>query len=360
MFFRFFYLLLLPMILFADTVVFTCDFNNESVGTYSASQLKAAWGTIKWSNGVDEGRVSIVDESGNKVLAVAYPKAGVGPGEGGAQWEMDLVTLYDTLWATYKIKFPETFTFVRGGKLPGIGGGTTPTGGEDCTGEDGFSARLMWRWKNTADGEQGAMCQYVYHMDKPSTYGEDLYWAYPNYGWSSSRRYFVPGQWHEVKTRVIMNTPGQFDGRITSWLDGDLALDSLLRFRAEGVTHFANDKFLFSTFFGGSDSTWAPVKDEVVYFDDFVLSTVDPNSTNTLAPFKQHRPATIVRGAQSLLVEYAPKGLEHRFSVVDTRGRVVHEQLNSKGSFYWDFSAMAPGLYLLSLDGKFLQKVEIP
>ena len=35
--------------------------------------------------------------------------------------------------------------------------------------------------------------------------------------------------------------------------------------------HFFN----FVTFFGGSDKTWEPIKDEYIYFDDFIFSMKD-------------------------------------------------------------------------------------
>jgi hypothetical protein len=69
-----------------------------------------------------------------------------------------------------------------------------------------------------------------------------------------------------------MNRPGQRDGVVQGWFDGVLALERTnLRFR--DVDSFAIDAFLFSTFFGGSDATWAPAKDERVDFDQFLIGT---------------------------------------------------------------------------------------
>ncbi len=75
---------------------------------------------------------------------------------------------------------------------------------------------------------------------------------------------------HSLKTEIIMNTPGARDGQVTSWLDGELALSITGAFRAEGAT-FSIDSFNFTTFLGGNTSDWAPTKDEVVYFADFVI-----------------------------------------------------------------------------------------
>lgn len=354
-------LLLISTLLRAEAPVFTCDFEGEPEGPYTVAQMKAAWNQPSWENGLSEERATIVAEEGNKMLRIYYP-ANIFGTAGGTQWEMDLKKTYDTLWVSYRIKFQEGFTFVRGGKLPGLGGGSTPTGGEATTGHDGFSARIMWRWKKTGDGDQGALCQYVYHMDKPGTYGEDLFWAYPNHGWSSTRRYFVPGTWHTVKTRIIINTPGQYDGRITSWLDEDLGLDSLLRFRAEGETGFAVDKFLFSTFFGGSDATWAPIKDEYIYFDDFILSETDPalSTASVTAKSAHTKERTIVRGERSLLVTLPLTEKDRQLAVLDLQGREITRINEKSGSFYWDHHGVAGGVYILRIDSKVLTKIQLP
>ena len=65
-----------------------------------------------------------------------------------------------------------------------------------------------------------------------------------------------------------MNTPGEKDGKIISWLDGKLALLQKGAFRARDAT-FGIDNFNFTTFFGGITLDWAPIKDEVVYFKNF-------------------------------------------------------------------------------------------
>ena len=72
-----------------------------------------------------------------------------------------------------------------------------------------------------------------------------------------------------------MNTPGQNDGSITAWFDGQLALESGdMRFR--DVDSFAIDGMYFSTFFGGGSSSWATTSDEIVLFDDFRIESIAP------------------------------------------------------------------------------------
>ena len=69
-----------------------------------------------------------------------------------------------------------------------------------------------------------------------------------------------------------MNTPGENDGVLQSWFDGELALDRAdIRYR--DVDTLALDTVYFSTFFGGSGEAWAPTADEVADVDDLIVST---------------------------------------------------------------------------------------
>ena len=50
-----------------------------------------------------------------------------------------------------------------------------------------------------------------------------------------------------------------------------------MRFR--DIDDFAIDRLYFSTFFGGSDSSWSTTKDEVTFFDDFIIEVIEPVDT---------------------------------------------------------------------------------
>ncbi len=245
-----------------SALLFAQDFDDSPLGIYNRESLDADWRSPPWDNGIDEGRLAIVEGSeafSGRSLRVLYPEGGVGPGEGGAQWRLELGSSYDELFLSYRVRFGDGFDFVRGGKLPGLVGGAANTGGDPPDGTDGFSARMMWR-------VDGAVVQYLYHPDQPGTYGEDLSWEI------GGERFFNPGQWHQVEHRIVMNTPGEHDGLVEGWFDGVLALRrEEIRFR--DVDSFSIDALYFSTFFGGSDETWAATSDEYVYFDDFVIST---------------------------------------------------------------------------------------
>jgi len=79
------------------------------------------------------------------------------------------------------------------------------------------------------------------------------------------------GVWYEVIQRVKMNDPGVRNGVLQIWLDGNLVLDQQdILWRTENT--FAIDQVYFSTFFGGNED-WRTSKDEVMYYDDFLIST---------------------------------------------------------------------------------------
>lgn len=206
--------------------------------------------------------------SGGKAALVTYPEGTYSSG-GGVQYKLRFnhtipeIAVSDSMYIRYYVKFNAAIDFIRGGKLPGFIGGEANTGGTKPTGFDGFSARIMWR----ADGR---IVQYLYHPDQPGKYGEDLPWDE-----GGEPRFFTPGRWHCVETYLQMNTvvdgTGQFNGVVRSWLDGELALNRTdIRFRFTDALQI--DGLYFSTFFGGGDASWAPVKDETTMFDEFVIN----------------------------------------------------------------------------------------
>jgi len=205
---------------------------------------------------------------GGRFLRVRYYKGGASPSasrrdgfrEGGAQvlgtFESGPV---DHVFLRYFVRFPANFEFVKGGKLPGLVGGSAPTGCVDDT--TGFSARMMWR-------TGGAAVQYMYFPEKMNACGDD----YP-YTSGGSEVVFEPGTWHTVEHRLVMNTPGEHDGVLQAWFDKKPALDEqAFLFRLAGAS-YGVDTLYFSTFFGGSDGTWAPPSAQTADFDDFIVST---------------------------------------------------------------------------------------
>lgn len=163
---------------------------------------------------------------------------------------------HESVYLSYWLKFEDGFQWMRGGKLPGLCGGSCPSGGKLVTGSGGWSMRYMWR-----PGGSGE--QYAYILPARE-YGTEL-------GSGSWR--FTAGMWHHIAEELILNKGGSPDGVSRVWFDADPAKRPT--FEATRLT-FRSDEtpvssVFFSTFFGGHDASWATPVDTFVDFADFVV-----------------------------------------------------------------------------------------
>ena len=93
-----------------------------------------------------------------------------------------------------------------------------------------------------------------------------------------------PGKWTKVQETVHLNTPGQANGYITVYINGVPALDAVgLTFRT--VSSLQINGLYLSTFFGGSDKTWATPQTQYVDFAGFGV-TSQPQSALPAAACK--------------------------------------------------------------------------
>ncbi len=244
--------------------IFSASFETLELGLYTDEHLNLDWNQPTWSDGIEEGRVWVVKtDPGTKALTVKFPAHTYGPEKNGAEWKLSFDKSYDAVEVRYDVMFEKRFDFARGGKLPGLFGGKGNTGGNKPTGKDGFSARMMWR-------EDGRAVQYLYYPDQPGRYGHQIPWMDPSTG---KQIHFIPGTWHTVVHQVTINTPGKQDGKLRAFFDNQLVLKvDDLRFR--DTSNFSIDGFVFSTFFGGGDTSWQSTKNETVYFDNFQIREI--------------------------------------------------------------------------------------
>jgi hypothetical protein len=169
----------------------------------------------------------------------------------------------DEAYLRYWLRLPTDFAFVKGGKLPGLFGGSKVSGGEEPDGTDGFSTRLMWR-------SAGAGEVYLY---APGNAGASLgrgSWRWPT------------GKWACVEQHVALNEADRDNGKVTVWLDGAQVFEKEdIRYRT--VDSLRIEGIFFSTFFGGADRTWASPEDQYADFAGFRISTerVGCDSTDT-------------------------------------------------------------------------------
>jgi hypothetical protein len=190
-------------------------------------------------------------------VGTTYPAGSSAPSSGhpgGAQAMLPLaVGPLDNATLTYQVRFPVGTQWVKGGKLPGLCGGQCWTGSNNGSG--GFATRFMWR----ADGNGEVLLSAA----TTTGYGTDL--------GRGNWRFLADGHWHALSQTLHLNTPGTSDGTIDVTYNGvQVGHFTGITFRTDANTHI--DSLMFSTFYGGHDSTWAPTTDQHFYFADFRIS----------------------------------------------------------------------------------------
>ncbi len=200
------------------------------------------------------------DPTVGNFLHVLYPAGSTAPSSGKSGGAQIMVPFangpVDDATLTYQLRFPAGFTWVQGGKLPGLCGGTCNTGGKDPNGVNGWSARFMWR--------TGGAGQVYAYLATTRGYGTQL--------GTGNWHFAADGAWHSLSEHVHLNTPGVADGWIDVSLDGQLVSHQTgLLFRTASSLQI--DGLLFSTFFGGHDPTWAPQTDQTADFAHFTVAS---------------------------------------------------------------------------------------
>ncbi|XP_060555320.1 uncharacterized protein LOC132716141 [Ruditapes philippinarum] len=187
---------------------------------------------------------------------------------------------YTTLTLQYEVYFPDSFSWNRGGKLPGLWGGT-----RDCSGgrirDTCFSTRLMWRplgdgevYAYVTHNQEGSWHDWCSKYDTSSTESYRHIHCTPTSGIEMGRGAFRfhHHKWHKIRQEVQLNRNAGEKGYIKLWVDDHAELhvtDVIMR----DNTHFDIDGIFFSTFYGGGDSSWACPRDTYTYFRNFRLST---------------------------------------------------------------------------------------
>lgn len=328
-----------PREILADALL-RVDFKDNPAAPYDDAMARADFGDMVQFSKIQAGRARIKEDAatGQKVLEVKYPKGCLGSSECAIQLRT-FFPAQETAWVRYKVRFEPGFSWQRGGKLPGLCGGKCNTGCVGVTGEDGWSARMMWRGA-------GMLVQYMYVPGKSSSCGDD-------YGWNMQAA--VPGRWYELKNQIILNTPGtgggngKGDGVMRSWLDGKLVLDrGNVRFRDAAALKI--DQFYFSTFHGGSSDAWRPSVDSYISFSDIVVANTDPSDLSSSISMRAETPRrTRAAWRNGILAFHAPRSGTTSIKVADLRGLAV-ASLETAGPVSHPL-ALRPGVYLVSWSG---------
>jgi hypothetical protein len=191
----------------------------------------------------------------------------------------------------YEVNFESGWAWVKGGKLPGLVGGTHTSGCADIV-KDGWSARFMWH-------ESGGGHFYYYHQNRNSDCGDVI-----NFSGSPT---FKIGAWNRITEHVVVNTPGQSDGSAEAWLNGKkVVTKSGIKWRGSVAATVAMvDQVSLQTFYGGSTNDWAPSQTTHALFNGFVVRRDLPDFNKAFEP---------VTTAIGYGAEPADRGLNARIS----------------------------------------------
>jgi hypothetical protein len=154
----------------------------------------------------------------------------------------------------------------QGGKIAGLAGGSATTGCEPIR-ADGWSVRYMWE----------PMRMYLYDQDRRGDCGDSE-------GFTPSR--LPVEQWTRLTQRVRVNTPGQRNGIVQVWVNGQQVYSRAnLQLRGNvSATTARIDRVILQPFRGGADASWAVSRDTTMEMSTIYLLTCVPD-------FRQGTPA---------------------------------------------------------------------
>jgi hypothetical protein len=218
--------------------------------------------------------------NGSKSLRVRMPQTTTGYGSGIEKFIPEQDTLFMRVYERFQPDYAGIVDAHNGIEISGNypGPGIRPNGSD-------FFLVLVENSRYLDEGEPGYTNAYVYHPEQDDLYGEHWYPdGFVSNGTQSFGPFFVPrprviparGQWICYEVMVKLNTPGQRDGRVAVWQDGNLIADwQNLRFR--DTTSVRISKITMGN--GGKSSSQQNDK----WYDNLVLATsyIGPMSTGS-------------------------------------------------------------------------------
>ncbi|MFB7912192.1 polysaccharide lyase [Kitasatospora sp. NPDC056076] len=237
---------------------------------YGTAQWQRSWGVAGQGAWGAADFTSVEDRTapdGGPALQVTYGAGSSAnsctdcPNPGGGQFYTDLNALGlsalaqgPTLDLKYSLRFPTGRDWGKAGKLPGLYGEKI---GQESGGNHGagWSTRYMWRGANGSP-DNGEVYLYTPTDSGPTGYGVDEGLG----DW----HFQADDRWHTVEQSVNRNT-----GEVTVWYDGRQVYSARV---ASGIASIPFGGVLFSTFYGGHDTSWGPASTQHAQFAGFSLS----------------------------------------------------------------------------------------
>lgn len=293
-----------------------------------------------------DGRTTV----GNGVIQARYDKGKLLGQETGFTWFQKIPGGgVNEATMEYKIKFDSGFDWTKGGKIPGLVGGTSPRGcnTERNNLENGFSARCMWR-------SGGRMVLYAYWHKQNSRCGKDTFWKKNGQDIKIQR-----GKWYTIREHIIMNTPGRNNGVVEIFLNGDRVLRlTNMEWRKAGK-NFKIDKAYWTTYVGGSTNEFKPSRNNKIWFDDFKVwigcaGNNNPgtgNETNKAPKVSVTSPIDNANFTLGQVIPLRATSSDEDGSIVKVNFKVncqYHSQDATGPNYTGTFTPSTPGVYKIS------------
>jgi hypothetical protein len=211
-------------------------------------------------------------------VTITMPKGGYASGGGvNLKFLPDGIKKSSEVTLEYELFIPKDYDFNKGGKI-GLGFNINDgTGGKSWKKNDG-SYRLMWR--------RGGQCvSYLYLPTDQGAYvpgkvdcpllknqGRKFMEAISNkapaagldlFRFTSKKMHFKRGEWNKIRMSARLNDPKKNNGFVELSLNGtSMVADDMVWTANPGDNKFT--QLQMACWFGGSDRSWAPKKDESI------------------------------------------------------------------------------------------------
>lgn len=182
-------------------------------GLLSPAELQARLAGRDWGVLENASVVKLKNGPAHLALQVSLPNRGKNPKQAahetsgmGFPWLTAKLKSAVSVCLTYNVFVPENFEFGSGGSLPGLIGGRMRDREQEKV-ADQFSTRFHWM----GDGRLEIRSFNAGARD--------------GYSYSISMDPLHRGQWVRLEQEVVLNTPGESDGILRVWINGELKLE---------------------------------------------------------------------------------------------------------------------------------------
>ena len=132
--------------------------------------------------------------------------------------------------------------------------------GTKSTGSDNFSVDLC------IDNSR-SLHFYYYHPDQRGGWGDVTYCKLSFFHYAK----ISAGKWYCLELMLRNNTPGQKNGRLSAWLDGQ-SVGNVEKLRFRDIEELKIRRFAVYNYFGGGEYIHTSPKDQRIYVDNLVIS----------------------------------------------------------------------------------------